>query len=88
MVNVFTDDERSFISRTRRWQSSVERHTAMTSPSSAFARNLDSGLTSMDASSQAIARFFSSELPWTAMNEQINWPKYRAQINNLTKLLY
>jgi hypothetical protein len=83
MADVFTDDERSFISR---WQSSVERHTAMTSPSSAFARNLDFGLTSMDASSQAIVRFLRSESPWTAMNKQINRPKYRAQfISNLSR---
>jgi hypothetical protein len=79
MANVFIDDESSFISRTRRWQSSVEQHTAMTSPSSAFARNLDIGLTSMDESSQAIVRFLSSESPWTALNKQINRPKHRAQ---------
>jgi hypothetical protein len=74
MVDVVTDDERSFISR---WQSSIERQTAMTSPSSAFARNLDIDLTSMDESSHAIVRFLRSESPWTAMNKRINRPKYR-----------
>ena len=93
MADVFTNDESSFISRTRRWQSSVERHTAMTSPLSAFARKSGISLNSMDEPSQAIVRYLSSESPWTAdasailkMNEQINRPEYLAQfISDLSR---
>lgn len=65
MVNVFTDDERSFISRTRRRQSSVERHTAMTLPLSAFTRHLGIGAT-MDELTQAMVRF----LAWNRSRRQ------------------